>query len=163
MSHQVSHSAKDIFDLTSSPEDSPRLHTPVRVHQSSKYLQRNHLCRNILLFLRVKNFKMQVSNFFYFACDQSWGECHYTNAVLLSNKGSATRGGKLWTAKNTDLKIMDCPALQPYSSFFLFFLNILLLILPPKQQGIMCYLQRHSDYININRSTHTVSGILKQF
>lgn len=121
MSHQVSHSAKDIFDLTSSPEDSPRLHTPVRVHQSSKYLQRNHLCRNILLFLRVKNFKMQVSNFFYFACDQSWGECHYTNAVLLSNKGSATRGGKLWTAKNTDLKIMDCPALQPYSSFFLFF------------------------------------------
>lgn len=153
---------KDIFDLTSSPEDSPRLHTPVRVHQSSKYLQRNHLCRNILLFLRVKNFKMQVSNFFTLRVTRAGGSVITLMRYCYPTKDLPPGGGKLWTAKNTDLKIMDCPALQPYSSFFLF-LNILLLILPPKQQGIMCYLQRHSDYININRSTHTVSGILKQF
>ena len=89
-----------------------------------------------------RNFEMQVSAFFFLLCVTRAGGCHYTNAALLSNKGSATREEgqkrkKLLTAPNTDLQITECPTSQPRMSRL--FTNVQLLIVTPrKTQEVSC-------------------------
>lgn len=91
----VSSSAKDTFDLPSLSWgfiSRHQLYAPVHMHHSSKASALSLLVQKATrIFLRVKNFDTQVSNFFS-VCVTRAGGSHYTNATPLSSKRSATMG-----------------------------------------------------------------------
>lgn len=131
-SNQVSSSAKDTFDLPSSPPAAHPCSTLLSTHIIHPNICSVITCAETLPYIPQSEELWDASQRFLL-CVTRAGGCHYTNAALLSNKGSATKKKNLQTAEDTDLQIIHCPILQPDMSL-LFFLNVQLLIIKPLKQ-----------------------------